>query len=239
MKPIFTAVAFAGLGFGLLFAQRPPSPPPSGFDAAPVTLSGPVEQINYDPEGRINGFLLAPATLIPVPPDWIAQFGAALRPGASVRVTGVPSVTPFGMRVLDPSSIVLAGRTLTLGQPAPPFPYAGESTIRQINYGPQGEINGFLLANGVLAHTPPFGANDASLLKPGARISVSGFAHVTPAGLTVVDVQSLTANGQTLALNLPPAPPPRPRRRLRPGPPPPPPPPPDDGPAAPPPPPGN
>ncbi len=236
MKWISTFLAFSALGPGPLFAQRPPTPTPPDASAATVTLSGAIQQINYDPEGRVNGFLLAPDTLVPVPPDWVVQFGNTLRAGASVRVTGTPAVTPFGMRVLDPASIALAGHTLTLGQPAPPFPYAGQSTIRQINYGPQGEVNGFLLANGVLAHTPPFSANDASLLKPGARISVSGFAHITPAGLTVVDVQSLSANGQTLALNLPPAPAPRPRRGLRPGPPPPPPPPPHNALAAPPPP---
>ena len=136
-----------------------------------------------------------------------------------VNAQGYAATAVSGMQVIDVQTLSVAGHSFSMVQPSPPAPYAGNGVIRRLNYGPQGEIDGFVLQNGLFAKTPPFGASNNSVLKPGASIALSGFAHTTPFGKTVVDVQSITVNGQTIALNtVPPEPPPAgPGRRPGPG----------------------
>ncbi len=102
--------------------------------------------------------------------------------------------------------------------PAAPAPYAGKGVIRSLNYGPQGEVNGFVFESGIIALTPPTGTGAASVVKPGVSTSVSGLARTTPSGRTVVDVQTITVNGQTIAMNPAPPPPGGPGPRLDHGP---------------------
>lgn len=203
IKQIAFSISLLGLGFGPLLAQTDNT----------ITLSGAVQQLNYDPEGATNGLVIAPNSLVQVPPDWMMRMGGALRPGEQVRVTGYVIATGPGPRIVQPVSMSISGRTLTMTQPAQPAPYTGSGAIRQLNYGPGGEVNGFVLQNGIYARTPPFGAADISVLRPGANLAVSGFAHTTPFGMTVLDVQSITANGQTIAMNAAPGPGPGPRPR--------------------------
>lgn len=89
------------------------------------------------------------------------------------------------------------------GQPTPPArSYTNVSSkIRQLNYGPEGEVNGFLAGNEALVHVPP--SADAQLgqsLRVGANVSYSGYAHKALSGRTIVDVQTLTINRQTLTM---------------------------------------
>jgi hypothetical protein len=237
MKENLTILFLAAVcGLSPAHAQPPPPPPPvqgSGF-AASGSLSGSITQFNYGQDGRVEGFVLAPNTLVLLPPEWAQQFESLAKRGDSVKVTGVASLLASGMQVMDAQAVTVGGRTLSFVEPGQPVPYTGSGSIRQLNYGRGGEVNGFVLANGIIATTPPFGASDLSAIKPGVNISISGFAHTTPTGTTVVNVQSVTINGQTLALagagpESPPPPPPGPGRGGRGGrggPPPPPPPPP-------------
>ncbi len=125
--------------------------------------------------------------------------------------------------------------------PAPPQPVAVPSTlqqpvlskgaIRNWNYGPNGDLNGFVLDRNVLVMLrPEFGATLANMARLGSRISVSGYERSGVNVQTVVEAQSITVNGQTLNVGAyagppPPAPVPGPaaRGRARRGPPPPPP----------------
>jgi len=181
----------------------------------------------------VEGFLVAPNTLVLLPPGWGMQIEMLAKRGDSVKVTGVAGPVASGLQAMDAQTITVAGRTFSFVEPAQPAPYTGSGVIRQLNYGREGEVNGFVFANGIIAGTPPFGASDISAIKPGVAIALSGFARITPTGKTVVDVQSITVNGQTISLAYAaPAPPPGPgrggrgSREGRGGPPPPPPPPP-------------
>jgi hypothetical protein len=182
----------------LLVAQPPP---PAPMPAPTSTVTGSISQFNYGPDGRVEGFVVAPNTLVTLPPDWAIQVEMLAKTGNQVRVTGAITPTASGMQIVQPQSVDLAGKTLVVVPPSRPAPYADSGVIRSLNYGRQGEVNGFVFQNGVIARTPPFGASDVSVVKPGASISVSGFARVTPSGRTVVEVQSITANGQTIAMN--------------------------------------
>jgi hypothetical protein len=196
-RQFLSAVLFCNAA--LLIAQPPPPAAPEAASAS--TVSGNISQFNYGPDGRVESFLMSPGTLVNLPPDWAVQVEMLAKIGTSARVTGSLMPTASGMRILQPQTLEVAGKTLMMPVPSQPAPYAGSGVIRSLNYGPQGQIDGFVLQNGVLARTPPFGASDLSVLRPGAGISLSGFARTTASGRTVVDVQSITANGQTIAMN--------------------------------------
>jgi hypothetical protein len=165
------------------------------------TISGTISQFNYGPEGRPEGFVVAPNTLVFLPPDWAMQMEMIAKRGDPVRVTGWATLLASGMQLLDAQSVSVGGRTLSLQQPTQPSPYAGSGMVRQLNYDREGGVNGFVLDNGMIARTPPFGVSDFSVIKPGTQIAVSGFTQTTAAGKTVVDVQSITVNGQTISMN--------------------------------------
>jgi hypothetical protein len=224
---------------------QPPAPAP--LPTAASAVSGSISQFNYGRDGRVQSFVVTPNTLISLPPDWAMQVELLAKLGDPVRANGYEAPASSGIQIMQPQTLSVAGRTLNMAEPSLPAPYAGTGVIRSLNYGPQGEVNGFVLQSGLIALTPPMGTADVSVVKPGASISVSGFARTTPAGRTVVDVQTITANGQTIAMNpvppVPGGPGPRPGRGPGRGAPPPPPPPdaapgpPAPGPPAPPPPP--
>ena len=227
LSGFFVTAASALLG-------QPPAPASPTLAAAASSVSGSISQFNYGPDGRVQGFVVAPNTLISLPPDWAMQVELLAKLGDPVRATGYAAPPASGLQIMQAQTLSVAGRTLNIAEPSLPAPYAGTGVIRSLNYGPQGEVNGFVLQSGLIALTPPMGTGDVSVVKPGASISVSGFARTTPTGRTVVEVQSITANGQTIAMNpLPPGPGgPGPRPGRGPGRgvvPPPPPPPPADG----------
>ena len=86
--------------------------------------------------------------------------------------------------------------------------------IRQFNYGPEGEVAGFVLSNGVQVNLGPnVGTQVASLVKLGSEMNVTGYRRQSASGRTVLDAESFTANGQTISMPtapgaLPPPPPP-------------------------------
>jgi hypothetical protein len=207
--PILLLAASSAIG---LFAQDAPPPPPP--DAAPSsantsTVSGRISQLNYDHEGRLDGFVLSNNTLVQLPRDWAFQLESAARPGEQVKATGWVRPTQSGMQVVDPQMLSVGSRNLSMKQPSRPAPFTGNGVIKQLNYGRQGEVNGFVLQNGTFVKTPAFDGNSPTVIKAGSNIGFSGMAHTSPEGKTVVDAQSITVNGQTIALNTAPPPPPR------------------------------
>ena len=136
--------------------------------------------------------------------------------------------------------------------PQPPVAqqtFSRNGTIRSWNYGPQGDVNGFVLDRDTLVMFQPDATTSlTSMMRLGSRVAVSGYSRSGVNVPVVVDAQTITFNGQTFNVAGPagalgpaaaPAPPAGPGRR---GPPPPPPgnapPPPQNG-AAPPPPPAS
>ncbi len=197
-KMLFGLFAMAG---SFILAAQMPTPQVGRTSAAPTTVTGGISQFNYGPNGRVEGFVVAPNTLVSLPPDRGAQVELLAKTGDPVSVSGPVTLAASGMQLMDPQTVKVAGRILSLTQPSAPSPYAGSGMIRSLNYGRAGEINGFVLDSGIIALTPPMGTSEFSVVKTGASIAVSGFAHSTTGGRTVVEVQSITANGQTIALN--------------------------------------
>jgi hypothetical protein len=100
-------------------------------------------------------------------------------------------------------------------------------SIRQFNYGPEGEVSGFLFANGTQVNfAPDAGEQIANLARVKSEVAVAGYQRQSTTGKTILDAITVTADGETVAvpagppqpLNAPPPPPP-PANGPEPGPP--------------------
>jgi hypothetical protein len=167
-----------------------------------ATVTGTISQLNYDQEAEVDGFLLSNNSLVQLPRGAAARFSASLHAGDSVTVTGMARTSPSGFQTIQAQSIKdsTSGKGIELPAPGAPAPLAGSGKIQQLNYGRAGEVNGFLLDNGILAVVPPFGASNPTSIKVGATVSYSGYARHTMNEKTVVAVQTLTINGQQITL---------------------------------------
>lgn len=123
------------------------------------------------------------------------------------------------------------------GPDAPPPPRAAgyqqgppttvRNTIRQLNFGPEGEVAGFLLSNGTQVNFPPeIGDQVTALAKSKSEVTIAGYQRQSATGKTILDAISITLNGQTIAVPAGPAgtrsappPPPPPPNGTEPGPP--------------------
>lgn len=183
--------------------------PPLGA-GGPTTVSGIIKQFNYDRDAEVEGFLLNNNALVHLPPRTAAHIASAVHTGDSVQITGLAQTSPAGVQTIEAQNVhdKTSGKTFEVPQPDAPAPYSGSGRIQQLNYGPGGVVDGFLFENGTLARMAPFAASNPSSVRPGATVAYSGFARNTVSGRTVVDVQSLTINGQTLIVAM--APPNRP-----------------------------
>jgi len=146
---------FAIAGSFMLGAQQPPRPGLTPIGAATATtVQGGISQFNYGPNGRIEGFVVAPNTLVSLPPDLAIQVELLAKAGDQVSASGPVTPISAGMQRMEPETVKVAGKTLLLTEPSPPSPYAGSGVIRSLNYGREGEINGFVLERGIIALTP-------------------------------------------------------------------------------------
>lgn len=182
-----------------------------------TNATGTITQINYGPGGAANGFLIGTNTLLLFPSavaGGVASLGAA---GNSVTYSGAAVAASSGFESVRISSFTnnstKAAYTAPASGPAPAAYGPTSGTVKQLNYDPQGNIDGFVfLPSGTTAsifvQTPP---QAAATLKPllvvNATVSVTGVSEMANPGLcvstgalAVVDATSLTVNGQTIVI---------------------------------------
>ncbi len=221
---IFLCVVFAGACTYASAAQAPrrgapPSAPPPAPAGVYTTVSGTIAHFNYDREGEVSGFLLNNNSLVQLPPQATLRISGSLHKGDTVQIAGYTQTSPSGFQTIQAQTVQdrTSGKTFSMPQPGGAAPYSGSGRVEQLNYGSDGAINGFLLDNGTLASLPPFAATNPSSIRPGVAIAYSGYARRTLSGRTVVDLQTLNINGQTITIGVfgpgsraaaPPAPPP-------------------------------
>jgi hypothetical protein len=181
---------------------RPPGPAPTGTY---TTVSGAISQFNYDREAEVEGFLLNNNTLVHLPPRAAARLASSLHAGDNVQVSGFAQTSPSGFRRVEAQSLQdrTSGKAFTVPQPGAAAPYSGSGRIQQLNYGPDGAVNGLLLSDGTLVTVPPFSTSNPTSIRVGATVAYSGYARRTMSDRTVVNAQTLTINGQQLALAAP------------------------------------
>jgi hypothetical protein len=80
-----------------LFAQ-PPAPVP--IPAATSSVTGSISQFNYGPDGRVQGFVVAPNTLVSLPPDLAMQVEILAKVGDQVRASGFATQAGSGMQLM-------------------------------------------------------------------------------------------------------------------------------------------
>ena len=192
-------------------APMPPPPLAGPRDGVPTTVSGVVRRFVLNPEGDVDGMLLADNTLVRFPPHLGTQVAAAIAPGASVNVNGFAqaSGTLRAGQIADTKS----GRSIVDQPPPPdaqrlPKSLAGVGLVKldatgrvlRVTSAPRGEPDGVLLIDGtVIKLTPAAAARFTNLLQPGAMVAAQGYgtrnrygeslqatAFGTPGNLTVL-----------------------------------------------------
>jgi hypothetical protein len=195
---IATAIACAappvapspGLPSGPPPAVSPMPPPPSvGQQPGGVTMmSGSVGRFLINPEGDVDGLLLADKTLVAFPPHVGVQLAASIAPGDDVRITGfaVPGgsiraqqveQTRTGQRFVDqPPEGAGAARLPRSLRGVGLVKLGASGRVLRVTTAPRGEPDGVLLADGtVVKLTPPVAAQCANLLQPGTTVAAEGY----------------------------------------------------------------
>ncbi len=170
-----------------------PLPPPQArdngpLDGTPATVSGGVRRFLINPDGDVDGMLLADNTLVRFPPHVGSQVASTISPGDAVNVSGFAQ-QPNGTLRASLISDTKSGRSIA-DQPPPadaqrlPRSLAGIGLVKlsavgrvlRVTTAPRGESDGVLLADGtVIKLAPPAALQFANLLRPGTTIAAQGY----------------------------------------------------------------
>ena len=203
---LLSAVAVLTLTGASAFAQQPapPAPPAPGAErgaprgpgaraeeagtATPV-VTGRIQRWLVNPNGEVDGLLLADGTQVGFPPHLSADVQAALKVGDSVEVSGwrapnAPVVRAAGLKA------TASGRSVADKPPvdgemraprAPRDPGAltamnASGRVARILYTGRGDANGVLLDSGAIVRFPPHvGTAYASAIQPGSVLEARGW----------------------------------------------------------------
>nr|WP_145545954.1 hypothetical protein [Variovorax boronicumulans] len=202
--PLFLATLWIAAG---AFAQPAPQPlAPRPADLAPAqadapTTTGRLRQWLVNPNGEVDGFLLADGTQVALAPHLSAELLKTLQPGDSVQVSGWPTQ---GLPVLRATRITAGGRSLADAPPAPAARAPRErgalaamnasGRVARVLYSGRGEANGVLLDGGSIVRFPPHvGAVLMPWLQPGMSLSARGWGSRSAQGAAL----EATAMGPT------------------------------------------
>jgi hypothetical protein len=192
----------------------PPAPQPLAPQGTPVA-TGSVQLYLLNPDGEVDGLLLADGTVVKFPPHLGSVLTAAVKPGASVSVVGFPgAATSYGHAVHALSITNTAtGQTVVDQPPAtPPIPpfmrglsrtsLTVSGTVARFLMNPPGDVDGLVLTSGEEVRFPPhLGQTVVTALggRPGTSITASGYGARNAFG-TAVEASSLVVGNQTIPL---------------------------------------
>lgn len=194
------------------------------------SADGTVAQYLMNPRGDVDGLLLTDNTIVRFPPHLSAALTSAIKPQASVKVTGFSAVKG----VIEATTITdkASGKSVTNTPPTPgnpPPPPASDAlqqisvsgTIKVLLHAPRGEVDGVILNDGSIVHFGPAnGTQFASLLEVGKPLAAIGNGTANSFGKSL-EATSLGASASSMQTVM--APPPRRKRGPAGAPPPPPP----------------
>lgn len=176
-------------------AARPLPPGPDAEAAGSITLNGRLQQWLLNPNGEVDGLLLADGTQVAFPPHLSASVQQTMKPGDTVQVVGWR--TP-GAPVLRAASLNANGRNVVDQPPAPgslpPAPrdpgaltaMSASGRVARPLYTGRGDVNGVLLDNGSIVRFPPHvGAEIAATLQPGSTLHAKGWGSRGPLGSAI------------------------------------------------------
>jgi hypothetical protein len=213
MKRSTTYIAIAFAMVGAAWAQTTDATTTS---TTVTSVTGAIKQLNYGPDGQVTGFLVGANILLTFPSGicgGIESLGVA---GNSVTYSGTEFTATTGFETVDVTSFTNTTTKATYTAPTSNAsttygPTSG--TLKQLNYGPGGGIDGFLFtaSGGTSSIFVSTGGNASStlttLLTVGATVSVTGTtspsmsACSTTGTLEAVNPSSLTIGTQTVVFS--------------------------------------
>ena len=198
------ATAFAALVLlgTSAFAQVPPPPPgapplpraEAGAAAAAPVVTGRIQQWLSNPNGEVDGLLLADGTQVAFPPHLSAAVLQMLKPGDMVQVAGWRAANAPVVRAATLTATA-SGRSVSDQPPGfgpvPPPPrepgvltaMSASGRVARLLYTDRGDANGVVLDNGTVVRFPPHvGAQWASTLQAGSTLHAKGWGSRGPQG---------------------------------------------------------
>jgi hypothetical protein len=193
------------------------SPPAYGAAAAPVA-AGRISRFLLNPNGDVDGLLLADGTQVNFPPHLSQTLLQITKVGDTVSVQGLRG---YGAgATIHATSITNTGTNRSIideppapgAVPAPPpalTPLSAKARVSRVLYAERGEMNGALLEDGTIVRfPPPIGVQLQNRLQPRSLLSASGYGTENVHG-RVLEATSLAIDGQApTGPGTPPAPPP-------------------------------
>ena len=174
-------------------APPPPGPRPDADAAAAQTASGRLQQWLVNPNGVVDGLLLAVGTQVALAPHWSARAVALFKAGDTVRATGWRAAGAPVLRATSLSNAVghrLDAPTQGAEGPRPPprdpaalTAMSASGKVARVLYTGRGDVNGVLLEGGSVVRFPPHvGASMAARLQPGSMVHARGWGSRGPQG---------------------------------------------------------
>lgn len=162
--PLVLATLLTGAAAFAQPAPQPPAPRPwTQAEATAPILTGRLQQWLVNPNGEVDGLLLAEGTQVAFPPHLSAQLLQLAKPGDTLQVSGWRSTT---LPVMRATGITAGGRSVLDTPPAPgalpaprePGALSAMNTsgrVSRILYSGRGDAHGVLLDNGMIVRFPP------------------------------------------------------------------------------------
>jgi hypothetical protein len=206
---IMAALSIALIPLGSALAQVTPPPPPGVAPSPPGAVAAPVvtariKTLLINPNGDIDGLLLANDTQVNFPPHLSEALMQIARVGDTVSVQGFRG---YGAGALHATVITntSSGKSMIDQPPAPdrasPPPPAltaltASGHVSQLLHADMGEVNGALLDDGTIVRfPPPFGVQLQNVLQPNVQLTATGYGTQNGYG-RALEATTLAINGQ-------------------------------------------
>ncbi|GAB0116510.1 hypothetical protein [Acidisoma sp. 7E03] len=201
-QPLLLAAALLTSTASLAIAQQPATYDPS---RVPV-ISGTVSEYSLTPRGDVDGLILTNGTQVHLPVHLGRQLVTIVKPGDAVEVRGLEAQALPVVQAISVTSTASGAAVVDTGpRPTPPAPVANpaqwmtvQGVVREPLYGPLGDLNGALLADGTQVHLPPDqGAALTQNLQAGKPLVAEGYGVSGPYG-RALDAQRIGTSAATL-----------------------------------------
>jgi hypothetical protein len=165
----------------------PPAPAPFMAQQQSLVASGTISRFVINPEGDVDGFILADGALVHFPPHMSSQLVALVRRGDAVRIIGLrdgagnvsaQQITNerTGQQLVDQPLPVDVPRAPPALRGAGLVKLSVKGTVMRVTTAPRGEPDGVILKDGTIIKMPPPVAQQfANLLRPDAVIAARGY----------------------------------------------------------------
>lgn len=191
------------------YAQPPvapvgPGPAPGYASAQTTAATGRITAFLINPNGDVDGLLLADGTQVNFPPHLSGILVDIARVGDTIRVQGFRASAAGAVHaaVITNTS---TGRTMVDQPPSPdrvpPQPAAVnamnvEGRVVRLLHTDMGELNGAILEDGTIVRfPPPYGVQLQSQLQTNAELTATGYGTQNAYG-RALEATSIAVNGQ-------------------------------------------